>query len=78
MQALMFPATLIFVIVQILLFPLTFVGVTLETIVNIVGGICGAVKHHAVKIIISIAVIILIIGVVFAVCFFGGQLIAKL
>lgn len=78
MQALMLPATLIFIIVQILLFPLTFVGVTLETIVNIVGGICGAIKNNALKIIISILVIILIIAVIFAVYFFGGQFIAKI
>lgn len=78
MQALMFPATLIFIIVQILLFPLTFVGVTLETIVNIVGGICGAIKNNALKIITTIFVILLILGVVLTVYIYGGQLISKL
>lgn len=78
MQTLIVPATLIFIIVQILLFPLTFIGVTLESIVNIVGGICGAIKNNALKIAVSIVIVLLIIGVVFSVYFFGGRFISKL
>ena len=78
MKALMFPASLIFVIVQILLFPLTFLGVTLEMVVNIIGGICGAIKNNALKIIITIAVILLIVGVIVAVYLLGGKLLANI
>lgn len=78
MQTLIVPATMIFIIVQILLFPLTFVGVTLESIVNIIGSICGAVKNNALKIVVSVLVVLLIVGVVFAACFYGDKLISKL
>lgn len=78
MNVLIVPATIIFMIVQILLFPLTFVGVTIESIVNILGGICGAVKNNALKIVISIVVILLIVAVVFLAYFYGGKLIATL
>lgn len=77
MKVLMYPATLIFCIVQILLFPLTFSGVVLEAFVGILGGICGAIKNNALKIIISILVVILILGVVFLVYFYSGRLIAS-
>ena len=75
MQWLMIPATFIFVIVNILLFPVTFVGKTLETLVEIVGGICNAIKHNALRIIVSIAVILLIAGVVFFAYYYGIKLI---
>lgn len=75
MQALMFPATIIFIIVQILLFPLTLCGLVLETIVNILGGICGAIQNNALKIILSILVIIIVVGGGFCAYYFGGQLI---
>lgn len=75
MQALMVPATIIFAIVQVLLFPLTLCGVVLETLVNIVGGICNAIKNQALKIIASIGVILLIGGAVFGVYYFAGGLI---
>lgn len=75
MQALMVPATIIFAIVQILLFPLTLCGVVLEALVNIVGGICNAIKNQALKIVASIGVILLISSAVFGVYFFGGNLI---
>lgn len=74
MQALMFPATIIFIVVQILLFPLTFIGLVLETVVNILGGICGAIKNNALKIILSILVVALLIGGGFCVYYFGGKL----
>lgn len=74
MQALMFPATIIFIIVQILLFPLTLIGLLLETIVNILGGICGAIKNNALKIVVSILVVALLLGGGFCAYFFGGKL----
>lgn len=78
MKALMFPASIIFAIVQILLFPLTFIGVTLEAIVNVVGSICGAVKNNALKITIAVLVVTLIVGVLVCAYIFGGKLIAKI
>lgn len=75
MQALMFPATLIFIIVQILLFPLTLIGLILETIVNILGGICGAIKNNAIKIVLSILVVAIVVGGGFCAYYFGGKLI---
>jgi hypothetical protein len=75
MQGLMFPATIIFVIVQILLFPLTFIGLLLETVVNILGGICGAITNNALKITLSILIIVLLLGGGFCAYYFGGKLI---
>lgn len=77
MQALMFPATIVFIIVQILLFPLTFCGLLLETVVNIVGGVCGSIKNNALKIMLSIIVIALVVGVGFCAYYFGGKLIIE-
>lgn len=73
MQALMFPATIIFIIVQILLFPLTFIGLLLETIVNILGGICGAITNNALKIILSVLIVALLLGGGFCAYYFGGK-----
>lgn len=78
MRVLMYPATLIFCIVQILLFPLTFSGVILEAFVGILGGICGAIKNNALKIVVSILVVLLIVVVVVLAYFYGGKLIAGL
>lgn len=78
MKVLMYPASIIFLIVQILLFPLTFVGVTLEAIVNIVGGVCGTIKNNAMRIVISIGVILVIVAVVTLAYIYGGKLIANI
>ena len=75
MKTLMIPATIIFLIVQILLFPITFTGLVLENIVNIVGGICGAIKNNVWRILMAILVVSIICAVVFAVYYFGLRLI---
>ena len=75
MQVLMFPATLVFIFVQILIFPITLCGLVLETIIGILGGICGAIKNQALKIIITILVLLVIAGVSFCTYYFGGNLI---
>jgi predicted RND superfamily exporter protein len=75
MQGLMFPATIVFVIVQILLFPLTFCGLLLETIVGIVGAICGKIASNGLKIGLSILIILLVCGVGFCAYYFGGKII---
>lgn len=71
MQCLMVPSLIVFIVVQVLLFPLTFCGLLLETIMNIIGGVCGAVKNNAAKILLTIFVILLIAAVVFCVYYFG-------
>lgn len=77
MKALMFPATVIFVIVQILLFPINLCGLILECIVSIIGGICGAFTSNALKIIIGLLVVaVVVIGAGF-IYYFCGQLIFK-
>ena len=75
MQVLMFPATLVFIFVQILIFPITLCGLVLETIIGILGGICGAIKNQALKIVITILVLLVIAGVSFCTYYFGGNLI---
>ena len=75
MKALMTPAVVFFVIVQVLLFPLTFIGLLLETIVNIIGGICGAITSNALKIILSVVIIALLVGGGFCAYYFGIRLI---
>lgn len=75
MQVLMFPATLVFIFVQILIFPITLCGLVLEAIIGILGGICGAIKNQALKIVITILVLLVIAGVSFCVYYFGGNLI---
>lgn len=71
MKALMFPAVIIFLFVQTLLFPITFAGLVLENIVNIVGGICGAIKNNVWRILLAILVVLIVGGVCFAVYYFG-------
>lgn len=71
MQCLMLPALIVFIVVQVLLFPLTFCGLLLETVMNIIGGVCGAVKNNAAKILLTIFVILLIATVIFCVYYFG-------
>lgn len=74
MQGLMVPATIIFIAVQLLMFPLTLCGVVLETLVNIVGGICGAIKNNALKLVISIGVVLLITAVVGLAYYYAGTI----
>ena len=77
MHALMFPATIVFVVVQILLFPLTLCGLILECIVSILGGICGAITNNALKIIIGLIVLaVIVVGSGF-VYYYGGQFVFK-
>jgi hypothetical protein len=57
------------------LFPLTLIGLLLETIVGIIGGICGAITNNALKIILSVLIIALLVGGGFCAYYFGGKLI---
>ena len=76
MQVLMIPSTIVFFIVQILLFPITFCGLIIESIVNILGGVCGSIKNNAFRIIIAILVLTILVGAFVCVYYFGGDLIA--
>lgn len=76
MKGLMTPATLIFTIVQILMFPLTLCGVVIEALVGIVGGVCGTIKNNALKMIATIGLAVLIMAILVAVYVLGGKLIA--
>lgn len=77
MKFFMVPAIVVFIIVQILLFPLTFCGLLLETVVGIVGGVCGAIKNNALKIIMTIFVILIVATVGFLAYYFAGKYIFK-
>ena len=74
MQTLMFPATIIFIIVQVLLFPFTLGGKFFETIINILGGICKAISGNALKIVVSVLVITMLIGGGFCAYYFMGKI----
>lgn len=75
MRFLIVPALVIFLIVQILLLPITFCGLVIENIVRVVGDVCGAIKQNGWKIVASILIVLLIAAVVIAVYFYGGKLI---
>lgn len=77
MQFWIYPASIIFAIVQILLLPLTFVGVVIEAVISIVGSICGELKSNGLKIIIATIVVVLLVAILVLVYVFGGKLIAS-
>lgn len=68
----LYPSSIIFGILQILMFPITIVGAILEKVIDIVGSVGGSVKNNALKIVISVLVIILLIGVT-ALAYWGGS-----
>ena len=71
MQRLMIPAIVVFILVQILVFPITLGGLLLSNIVDIVGSICGAIKNNALKIALSILVIAIVVGLLVGAYYFG-------
>lgn len=62
MQGWMIPASIIFAILQFLKLPITICGALLEGIIDVVGGVCGSVKHNALKIVIAVVVVLLLVG----------------
>lgn len=76
MYALMIPATIIFMIIRIIALPFTIIGKLLEIVIEIIGGICGAISNNAVKIVISLLVLAILLGGAFCVYYFGGDFIA--
>lgn len=75
MQGWMYPATIIFAILQVIKLPITICGALFEGIIDIVGGVCGAVKGNALKIVVSVIVILLIAGAILGTIFGGRALI---
>lgn len=78
MKTLMYPASILFAIVQILMLPITFCGVIIEGIIGIVGSICGEIKNNAWKIVLSIFVILVVVAIFVLVYVYGGKLLAGL
>lgn len=77
MQVLMVPSMVIFFVVQILIFPITFCGLIIESLINIVGGVCGSIKSNAIKIIVAILVIAILVGAFVCAYYFGGDFIIE-
>ena len=71
MQTLMIPASIVFFIVQVILFPVTLCGLFLENIFSIVGSVCGAIANKAWKIIVAIIVVTIIVAIFIGVYYFG-------
>lgn len=77
MQGWMIPASIIFAILQILKLPITICGSLFEGIIDVVGSVCGSVKHNALKIVIAVIVVILLAGALGG-SIWGGSAIIKL
>ena len=77
MYWLMIPATIFFVIIRLIALPFTIGGKLVEILIDIVGGICKAISSNALRIIISILVIAILVGIFLCVYIFGGDFIAK-
>ena len=73
MYFLMIPAVTIFGIIQFLALPFTICGKLMEIIIEIVGGVCRAISNNALKIIISIVVILILVAGGFLSYFYGGR-----
>ena len=71
MKALMFPAIVIFLLIQLLISPITLTGLILENVLNIIGNVCGAIKNNALKIIVAIVIILIVCAVAFLAYYFG-------
>lgn len=70
MQLFMIPSVIIFMVVQIIALPFTISGKILELIISIVGGICREITNNALKIVISILIILILVGVGFCAYYF--------
>lgn len=67
MIVLMFPASIVFALMQILLSPISLVGFAIEQIMNIVDAVCGKITKAGWKIALSICIIIIILGLAFGI-----------
>jgi hypothetical protein len=68
-------AIIVFIVIRIIVLPLTIGGKIAEVIIEIVSGICETITNHALKIIISITVVAVLIACGICAYFYGGKLI---
>lgn len=62
MKAWMWMAGFVFILIQIIKLPITIIGGLVEGIIDIIGGICGVIKNNALKITVSLVVILVLIA----------------
>lgn len=74
----MIPASIVFVLVQIVLLPLSILGLLIEGVLGIVGAICGEIKNNAIKIVLAVIVITLITALLIIVYVYGGKLLVNI
>ena len=69
----MIPATIIFLIVQIIALPITILGKLLESVIGIVSSVCKEISSNSLKIVTAIFVVALLLGFAFAVYYYSGK-----
>lgn len=67
MQWLMVPAGIVFTIFQIILLPFSLVGFAIESLMTIVGAVCGKIAKNGWKIAMSIIVSAIIVAMLFGI-----------
>lgn len=76
MQGLMFPASIVFTIFQIILLPFSLLGFAIESLMNIVGAVCGKIAKNgwkvAISIIVTIVIVAMVAGIYYLVVHYGG------
>lgn len=77
MKTWMWMAGFIFILIQIIKLPVTIIGGLVEGIIDIIGGICGVIKNNALKITVSLVVILILIAAFIGIGF-GGKAIGDL
>lgn len=60
----MYPASIIYAIFQVLLFPFTLVGFAVEQLINIIEAVCGKIAKGGIKIVVAIITGIVITGLI--------------
>ncbi|MEG1565305.1 MAG: hypothetical protein RR342_01005 [Bacilli bacterium] len=70
MQWLMVPAGIVFTIFQIILLPFSLVGFAIESLMNIVGAVCGKIAKSGWKIALSILTTVVIVALLFG-CYYA-------
>lgn len=71
----LYPASVVFLVIQILMLPITFCGMIIENIINIIGGISGELKNNALKIVVSVIVILVVLAILVLTYIYGGKFI---
>lgn len=71
MKALLVPAIIVFVVLQILMSPITIVGLVLENLIDIVGTVCSTLTSKGLKIVLAIFVILVVVAILVLAYYFG-------